>query len=131
MTQLISTHEQSTHEQIEEVLHKYGQGVHNGDGAVLKEAFHPQATIAGYYEGHLILHIRDDFIKVIESMPIPATQGEPYEKETTSVELAGNAAMARMREQYQGLTFTNYFTLLQVDGHWSIINKTFSHEPRS
>ncbi len=117
-------------EEIEEVLQKYGQGTHHGDGAALKEAFHPQATIAGYYEGHLILDTRDEFIKAIESMPIPAVQGEPYVKETTSIELAGAAAMARMREQYQGLTFTNYFTLLKDNGHWSIINKTFSHEPR-
>jgi hypothetical protein len=125
MTQTISTHAQ-----IEEVLQKYGQGTHNGDGAMLKEAFHPQATIAGYYEGHLILDTRDEFVKAIESMPIPATQDEPYKKETTSVEIAGEAALATMRELYQGLIFTNYFTLLKVDGRWSIINKAFSHEPR-
>jgi hypothetical protein len=124
------TQNDSAHQEIEEVLQKYGKGVHHGDGASLKEAFHPQATIGGYYKGHLILDTRDDFVKSIESMPIPATQGEPYDKQTTSIEVAGNAATASMRERYQGLIFTNYFNLLKLNGHWSIINKTFSHEPR-
>lgn len=126
MTQIVAVHEQ-----IEEVLQTYGQGSHNGDGAALRAAFHPQATIAGYFEGHLIFDTLDEFVKAIESMPKPATQGEPYDKKMTSLEVAGDVAMASMRELYQGLIFTNYFTLLRVDGQWSIINKAFHHEPRS
>jgi hypothetical protein len=125
MTQILTAREQ-----IEAALHNYGQGTHYGDGAALKEAFHPQATIVGYYEGHLILDARDDFIRAIESMPIPATQGEAYEKETTFVEMSGSVSIARMRELYQGLIFTNYFTLIEIDSRWAIINKVFYHEPR-
>jgi hypothetical protein len=64
-------------------------------------------------------------------MPVPVAQGEAYEKETTFVEMSGSVAIARMRELYQGLIFTNYFTLIEIDGRWAIINKVFSHEPRT
>jgi hypothetical protein len=44
--------------------------------------------------------------------------------------MSGSVSIARMRELYQGLIFTNYFTLIEIDSRWAIINKVFYHAPR-
>jgi hypothetical protein len=44
------------------------------------------------------------------------------------VEQDGDAAFAVLEEQGWGtVSFTDLFTLAQVDGAWRIVNKTFAH----
>jgi len=45
--------------------------------------------------------------------------------------MAGNAVAATIVLEYPTTIFTDYMSLLKVDGEWKIVNKTFHAEPRT
>ncbi len=46
------------------------------------------------------------------------------------LDIAGNAAIAKVTLDYPTVKFTDYMTLLKIDGEWKIINKTFYREKK-
>lgn len=42
------------------------------------------------------------------------------------LDIAGETASARVRDNYLGLTFTDTLSLLKADGRWQIYNKLFN-----
>ena len=42
--------------------------------------------------------------------------------------MTGTAAVAKVVLDYPTIKFTDYFTLLKVNGEWKIINKIFNRE---
>jgi hypothetical protein len=48
-----------------------------------------------------------------------------------SVDVTGNAAVAKIVLDYPTTRLTDYFTLLKVDGEWKIMNKIFYAEPKT
>ena len=48
--------------------------------------------------------------------------------EILSLETAGNTAVARVRDDYLGLTFLDTLSLLKAEGEWRIYNKLFHVE---
>jgi hypothetical protein len=47
-----------------------------------------------------------------------------------SIDMTGNEAVAKVADLYLGFRFTDYLSLLNIDGNWVIVNKTFYHEPK-
>ena len=56
--------------------------------------------------------------------------GEDYDMRIVSVDMTGNEAVAKVEDLYSGFRFTDYLSLLRIDGTWFIIHKTFYHEPK-
>ncbi|HEX8636521.1 MAG TPA: nuclear transport factor 2 family protein [Pyrinomonadaceae bacterium] len=48
-----------------------------------------------------------------------------------SVDITGNAASAKIILDYPTVRFTDYMSLLKIDGEWKIVNKTFYAEPKA
>lgn len=48
-----------------------------------------------------------------------------------SVDVTGDAAVAKVELDYPNALLTNYFTLLKVDGKWMIMNKIFHTQPKA
>ena len=70
-----------------------------------------------------------DFSTFVGSQqPSAKAKDEPILLETLSVEIAGDTAVARVRDGYLGLTFLDTLSLLRVDGRWQIYNKLFHVE---
>ncbi len=42
-----------------------------------------------------------------------------------SVDVTGNAAAAKVQEEYPASTYNDYVSLLKLDGQWKIVNKIF------
>jgi hypothetical protein len=92
-------------------------------------AFHPSARITGYLEGELHEMTTADFAGFVASQqPSPQAKDETPRLEILSIEIAGDTAAARIRDDYLGLTFLDSLSLLKVDGRWSIYNKLFHVE---
>lgn len=69
----------------------------------------------------------DDYTSRFTGKPAP---DEATRKRTIdSVNISGNAAMARATLVHGATTFTDYFVLLKVDGEWKIANKVYSSAP--
>jgi protease I len=50
-------------------------------------------------------------------------------KRVASVDVTGNAAIAKLEIAKPGWVVTDYMSLLKVDGQWVIVNKIFDSAP--
>ncbi len=117
-------------QQIRAVIDDYFQGMYLSDTARLGRAFHSDARINGWDEGKLIDAPITKFIEFIGGVSAPADDGEAFEMEIVSIDIADSAASVKVNDLYKGLRFTDFLTLLRFDDGWRIVNKAFSHLPR-
>jgi hypothetical protein len=47
-----------------------------------------------------------------------------------SLDVSGNAAIAKIVLDYPTIKFVDYMSLLKIDGEWKIVNKSFYAEPK-
>ena len=112
----------SDNEMIEKTVQFYIDGAKSGKGDDMKPAFHNDATIFGY--------IGDDlFAGPIQKLfdwndkNGPATE---LETKIASIDIVGTIATVRLEsDNWTGHKFTDFFTLLKVEGAGKIMNKVF------
>jgi hypothetical protein len=116
-------------QQIKAVIQTYFDSLHESSAEKARAAFHPDAKITGYLEDGLHQMTLDDFAGfVADQQPSAKEKGEPERLEILSLEIAGNTAAARIREDYLGLTFLDSISLLKTGDGWTIYNKLFHVE---
>jgi hypothetical protein len=112
-------------EEINRVVQLYVDGA-NGDVAKLEEAFHPNAWMFGHVGEMNTYFPIEEFFKMVTNMP--GLAGPAYRARVTSIDVAGDAAVATLAEEdYMGCDFVDYFSLARIDGVWKIVNKTYAH----
>jgi hypothetical protein len=107
---------------IAKTIQHYIDGARSGKGDDMKPAFHPGATIFGYVGPDL-------FSGPIQGL-FDWNDGNGPAKDVqvriANIDLGGSVATARLEiDNWTGHRFTDFFTLLKVDGEWKIINKVF------
>jgi hypothetical protein len=55
--------------------------------------------------------------------------GPPSKAQVTLVDVAGNAAVAKLVDAGAEQTVVDYFTLLKVAGEWKVVGKVFDRIP--
>jgi len=115
-------------ELITQTVEHYFQGMYHSDTERLKKAFHPEAYLFGYFQGAFTHASANDWFEMVKQRPAPAKDGEPYDMRIVSIDLTGEVAVVKVADLYMDLRFTDYLTLLKVDGEWLIVNKVFHHE---
>lgn len=119
----------SDEQQIRDTIQTYFDSMYESSAEKARAAFHPNAKITGYLEDGLHEMSVDDFAGFVASqLPSAQENGEPARLEILSLEIAGNTAVARVRDDYLGLTFLDTISLLKSDSNWSIYNKLFHVE---
>ena len=107
---------------IKATIQHYINGAKSGKGDDMKPAFHPDATIFGYIGSDL-------FAGPIQKL-FDWNDGNGPAKDIVAtiaqVDVEGTIATARVEsDNWTGHRFTDFFTLLKVDGQWKIMNKVF------
>ena len=113
--------------EITRTVDLYVEGMRNGDGAKLREAFHPQAWMFGSLAGTRYDEPIGELIAMVDGHPVDVDGS--FRTRVVSVEQVGDAAFAVLEEKgcWGSVSFTDFFTLAQIDGAWKIVNKTFAH----
>ncbi|WP_225936867.1 nuclear transport factor 2 family protein [Pseudomonas tensinigenes] len=113
---------------ITEVLNKYIEGCKQAKSSIMKPAFNEHATMYsvgadGKLDGGAIPILFEGIDKNFR--PSPDAQAA-----ITRIEIVGNAASARIEANgMSGLSFTDFFQLLKVEGKWTVVSKIFqTHE---
>ncbi|MGD8415991.1 MAG: nuclear transport factor 2 family protein [Pseudomonadales bacterium] len=114
--------------EIRETIQAYFDCMYESSADKAKAVFHPAAWITGYMNGELAQMSVDDFAGFVAGQPSAKENGEPARLDVLSVEIAGDTAVARVRDDYLGLTFLDTLSLLKSDGRWRIYNKLFHVE---
>lgn len=110
------------------ILQNYIEATYLGDVEALRKCFHPKASMSGYLGSERILGGPEPFLETIGANPSMAKSNAPYVGRIVSLELVGKVASARIEETgFAGeLAFTDWFHLIEEDGEWKIVSKTFT-----
>lgn len=113
---------------IGETIQNYFDGMHLGDTARLRKAFHAEAFLFGYYHGEFSRISLEEWMTEVEGMAKPSDSGEIFDMRIVATDVTGPTATVKVALLYAGLRFTDYLTLMQFDDTWKIINKSYHHD---
>ena len=109
-------------EMIGRTVQFYIDGAKSGKGDDMKPAFHKDATIFGYIGADLFAGPIQGLFDW-NDVNGPATE---IEARIADIDVVGTIATVRLEsDNWTGHKFTDFFTLLKVDGDWKIMNKVF------
>ena len=108
---------------IRETIQHYFQGHATGNGDYFRKAFHPEAKLFFIREGKLTQWTSEEYISRASGKP--AADEAQRKRKIDSIDISGNAAIVKITLDYPKVIFTDYMSMLKVDGQWKIINKTF------
>ena len=119
----------SDQDEIRTVIQAYFDCMYESSADKAREAFHPNARITGHLPDGLHEMSTEDFAGFVASQqPSPKENGSAPVLDVLSLGTAGDTAVARVRDEYLGMTFLDTLSLLRVDGRWTIYNKLFHVE---
>ncbi len=102
----------------------YLRGHATGDGEEWRKAFHSSAMVTGLRDGKLQSMTAPDFIGRAPGKP-PVDEAL-RKRRIVSIDVAGDAALAKVELDYPSVTFTDYLALLKIDGEWKIAQKVYT-----
>ncbi len=115
--------------QIKDTIQTYFDCQYESTAEKTHAAFHANAKVTGYLEGELHQMSVDDFAGFVAGQePSAKDKGEPTRLDILSLDIAGDTAVARVRDDYLGLTFMDTLSLLKTDDRWSIYTNLFHVE---
>lgn len=123
----------SAEAKIKAVLQQYVDCSFNKDLEGLAKCFHEKAVMNGYIGADVqILATPQAYIDDLASKPPLKETSPSFKAEITVYEINGRAASAKVHEtNFNGLTFTDYMHLLEIDGQWYIFSKNFQGTPQA
>ena len=114
---------------IQKTIQTYFDCMYESDPDKVRRAFHPNARITGYINGRLQEMTVPTFADMVAGQkPSAKEKGEAIQLETVSLDIAGDTAIAGVRDGYIGLIFLDTLSFLKAEGEWVIYNKLFHVE---
>jgi Putative lumazine-binding len=113
---------------VRQAIEYYFQGHATGNGEHHKKAFHTEAKLFWIRDGQFAQRTSAEYIAGASGKP---AADEAQRKRTIEmIDITGNAAVAKVVLDYPQVRFTDYMSLLKINGEWKIVNKTFVSEPK-
>lgn len=114
---------------VRQTIEHYFRGHATGQGEHFRKVFHPDAKLFAVREGKYWQLTSEEYIARAPGKP--AADENQRKRSIESVDISGNAAIAKIVLDYPQVRFTDYMSLLKIDGEWRIVNKTFYAEPKA
>ncbi|MBK6787459.1 MAG: nuclear transport factor 2 family protein [Betaproteobacteria bacterium] len=112
---------------IEQTVRTYLDGLYEGDADKLASVFHETSVLTYEQDGKLIALPRDQWLKAVRDRPAPKAKGLPRDDVILSVDQAGpTTALVKVKCQIPPRFFTDYLSLLKIDGRWVVAQKVFA-----
>ncbi len=112
---------------IRQVIELYTQGTYEGDASKLQDSFHEKAVMNGYLGGQILLATPEAFISDVCKSPMKNVSNFDYSPVVTELSIEDKIATVTLVETYpDGMSFTNFFHLIDDGNGWKIISKTFT-----
>lgn len=110
---------------------RYHEALHRSDAVLLGSLFHDRALYAATTDGDIRFWSMDHYLPIVAARPSPASRGEPADGEVVAITFAGpNAALAQVRSSIGERFFTDFLSLVKIDGRWLIAAKVFDYTTR-
>lgn len=115
--------------EIRAPLEAYLRGHATGERAAFAEAFHADAQLWGMRNGALMRTSGQEYVNRASGSP-PADEAQ-RRRWIESIDVAGDTAYAKIILDYPTARFTDWMTLMKIEGRWVIVNKAYLSEPKS
>jgi hypothetical protein len=113
--------------EIAHALGAYFDGLYEGDVDRMRAIFHPCCHLYSAPEGRLVDDDLDSYLARVRARPSPRSLGEKRRDAILAIAATGEgAAVATLRTARAPWLYTDYLSLLRIDGRWWIVAKTFS-----
>ena len=114
-----------THPEIETVVKEYFQGYLKAEADQVDRAFQKDSRLMSAEEGKLESTAVSDWLK---SIRIRREKGDVREAvtEISGIDSTGDAAVVKTVLRFPKFQFTDYLSLLKLDGAWKIVNKVYT-----
>jgi hypothetical protein len=108
--------------EIEAILHRYFDGLHYGDIAILSSLFHPDAWL----KAPGVRRSLSQWLKDVAARTTPAELNEPINFKILSIDVVQDQAMAKIHCPLFDFNYIDFLGLLKEEGKWLIVNKMYS-----
>ena len=105
-------------------LESYINAHATGNPEYIRKAFFPDAKIMAYRDGKLLNLSVEEFASRFGGKP--AADESQRKRRIDSLDITGNAGVARIVLDYPDATLTDYMSLLKVDGEWKTLEKSIT-----
>ncbi|HLL76004.1 MAG TPA: nuclear transport factor 2 family protein [Pyrinomonadaceae bacterium] len=113
---------------VRAAIEHYFRGHSTGQGEHFRKVFHPDSKLYAVRDGKFWTLTSEEYAARAAGKPAP---DEAQRKRwVESVDISGNAAVAKVVLDYPTVRFTDYMSMLKIDGEWKIVNKTFAEQRR-
>jgi hypothetical protein len=111
---------------VRAAVQAYFDGMMKGDPALLQKAFHAESFLIGPGRTN---PSRIPFSGWHASFAKPMANPQEYRNAILSIDVAGQAAVAKTELDWPRVRYVDYLSLLKVNGEWKIVNKIWHEEP--
>jgi ketosteroid isomerase-like protein len=115
---------------IRQTVQYYFDGGKNRDSVALRKAFHPDARMLFAKDGKLVVVPIHEYIARVAENRLKPGEVDSTTRRVTSVDVTGDAAIARVELGRPDAVVTDYMSLLKVDDRWQIVTKIYTRESR-
>lgn len=113
---------------ILQTVQHYLHGLKFNDVESLKKAFYPEAKLFFVKKnGELGQLSQAEWYEGFKSI---AGKEEEGDLRVASIDVSGNVASAKIEEDYPKSHYTDYVSLLKLNGEWKIVNKIYFASPK-
>lgn len=110
-------------------LENYLKGHATGNPEFMKKAFHAEGKLIFMRDGKYTTRTFEEYIGGMSGKP--AADENARKRWIESIDISGNSGVGKIILDYPTGRFTDYMTLLKIDGEWKIVNKSFYLEPKT
>lgn len=112
---------------IEQSVQTYLDGLYEGDAEKLASVFHDTSALTYEQDGKLTVLPRDLWLKAVRQRGSPQSKGLARDDTILLIDQAGpTTALVKVKCQIPPRYFTDYLSLLKVDGRWVVAQKVFA-----
>ncbi len=120
----------ATYNEISTALAAYFDGFYECDVDKLKSIFHPACHLYTATDGPLQDDPMEAVYARVAGREAPAKSGQRRQDRILSIDKSGaESALVRLQIAIGPKLFTDYLSLLRLDGRWQIISKTYTYVP--
>jgi hypothetical protein len=111
---------------IRQTVQYYFDGGKHRDSLTLRKAFHPEARMLFARDGKLVVVPIGEYIARVAGDKLEPGEVDSTRRRIVSVDVVGDAAVAKLELKRPDALLTDYMSLLKVDDRWVIVNKIFT-----
>ena len=118
-------------EAVEKVVWTYLDGLYEGDTGKLAQAFHEVSHLYSVSDGGVADLPREKWFEFVKGRASAKSQGLKRTDRIVSIDLAGpETAFVKLECSIHPRYFTDYLTLLKLNGGWKVVSKTYRTDVR-